>query len=239
MGTDIHLYVERFDGTQWLSCDQWAPDEYSDTPCRTVPFGKHYYDNRNYDLFAILADVRNGRGFAGIDTGDGFVPIAEARGLPNDLSPELKAETEAYLDHTPSWLLVAELMQYDWTRTTNKRGVVSAAQYAEWAAWRRGQGRGPEAYCGDVSGPRIRRIPESDMAMLVRDTEKIVRETDGVTSNGEVWKAIGKRLADTYTQVSWNVPYYRAADDFLSECLPRLWRLGDPDKVRIVFWFDS
>jgi len=30
--------------------------------------------NRNYDLFAILANVRNGHGFAGIKTGGGIRP---------------------------------------------------------------------------------------------------------------------------------------------------------------------
>src|SRR5215469_11787636 len=35
------------------------------------------YGWRNYDLFAILAGVRNGSGFGGCDTGDPVVPIAE------------------------------------------------------------------------------------------------------------------------------------------------------------------
>jgi hypothetical protein len=49
MGTDIHCAVEKKqpDGT-WKVVD--------------APFD----DYRNYDSFAILADVRNGHGFAGV-----------------------------------------------------------------------------------------------------------------------------------------------------------------------------
>ena len=50
------------------------------------------YIRRNYGLFAILADVRNGRGFAGILTGSGFEPISEPRGLPDGLSQEVLKE---------------------------------------------------------------------------------------------------------------------------------------------------
>jgi hypothetical protein len=43
---------------------------------------------RNYDWFAILADVRNGRGFAGVSTGEGFNVTAMPKGLPDDISDE-------------------------------------------------------------------------------------------------------------------------------------------------------
>jgi len=43
---------------------------------------------RNYNWFAVLADVRNGRGFAGIKTGEGFDPIADPKGFPSDASRE-------------------------------------------------------------------------------------------------------------------------------------------------------
>lgn len=39
--------------------------------------------------------------------------------------------------------------------------------------------------------------------------------------------------------MDWSVHYYEVASDFLSETLPRLWRLGQPEDVRIVFWFDN
>src|ERR1700760_96312 len=98
MGTDIHLYVEKRGPAGWISCDTWEKDDYE--PHRlTVPYGKHFYSDRSYDTFAILADVRNGHGFAGVSTGEGFTPVSMPKGLPGDLSPELAAEAEACLEH--------------------------------------------------------------------------------------------------------------------------------------------
>lgn len=239
MGTDIHLYVERREGAKWVSCDVWETDKY-EPGIKTVPYGKHFYDDRNYDLFAILANVRNGSGFAGVDTGDGFVPLSEPRGLPEDMSPELTAEATRSMEHTPSWVTLKELMDYDWTRTTLKRGVVNAAEYAKWAAWRRGQNLGPESYCGGVSGRDVRHVSEEEMATIVRDAEKAARSGAGANlCNSDVWEAVGAPLKNLYCRVSWTTPYYRAANEFLSECVPRLWRLGKPEDVRLVFWFDS
>ena len=49
MGTDIHMYIERRDpgSTEWrrVDCETW--------------------DDRSYVTFAVLANVRNGYGFAG------------------------------------------------------------------------------------------------------------------------------------------------------------------------------
>lgn len=73
MGTDIHPIVQvRRDGA-WQDVEIPAEDDYS-----------NILDGRHYDLFSILANVRNGRGCAGVVTGSGFTPIAEPRGLPDD-----------------------------------------------------------------------------------------------------------------------------------------------------------
>lgn len=73
MGCDIHLTVEAFRDGSW----RCVPNDCGD-----------WYDNRNYDVFAILADVRNGSGFAGVSTGEGFAPIAPRRGIPADACVE-------------------------------------------------------------------------------------------------------------------------------------------------------
>ena len=61
----------------------------------------HPYDERNYDLYSILADVRNGYGFAGSDTGEGFKVIRgysqdHLRGLPEDVSRYVKWISDDY-----------------------------------------------------------------------------------------------------------------------------------------------
>lgn len=93
MGCDIHFKCEIKKGGKWeINTDkvfpnpyyeknseyEWQKDEFQDSPD----------DGRNYDWFAILADVRNGYGFAGVSTGSGFDVIAEPKGLPEDLSEE-------------------------------------------------------------------------------------------------------------------------------------------------------
>lgn len=233
MGTDIHFYVERRENGQWVSCDTWEPDEYADDPKPlTVPYKKHFYGNRNYDVFAIFADVRNGTGFAGVDTGDGFNIISPPRGLPDDMSPELTKEAES-CDHTPSWLLVSEIMAFDWTQVTTQRGWVSAQEYYNWRSYSKGEGKAPREYSGGISGARIEHVSVEEMEKLIVAIEQLDKDWHVRAAK------VKSMLADHYCQVSWETPYYREASDFLSETLPRLWRLGKPEDVRCVFWFDS
>ena len=42
-----------------------------------------------------------------------------------------------------------------------------------------------------------------------------------------------------YTQVEWEVSYYESASNFLSETMPKLWKIGKPSEVRCVYWFDN
>lgn len=146
MGCDIHFYVERQEADRWITCDTW---EQEDDALRVPHKKKAFYSNRNYDLFAILADVRNG---------EGFNPIAPPRGVPEDCCEEYRAAVERWSGdgHSHSFFTVAELMAYDWTQCTR-----------------------------------------------------------------------------------WGIPYYQAGRTLLSEVLPRLWRLGSPDKVRCTFFFDN
>jgi hypothetical protein len=69
MGTDIHSIAQVKRDGQWV----------------TVAIGIAG-DQRNYNTFAMLANVRNGRGFAGCWTSTGFPVIHEPRGLPEDLA---------------------------------------------------------------------------------------------------------------------------------------------------------
>jgi hypothetical protein len=42
-----------------------------------------------------------------------------------------------------------------------------------------------------------------------------------------------------YTRVRWEVSYTDAAGSFYEKTMPALARLGAPEDVRIVFWFDN
>lgn len=233
VGCDIHFYVERLVNGKWESADKWTPDQYAEADEKplALDYDNSFYHDRNYDLFAILADVRNGQGFAGCDTGDGFVPISEQRGLPDDVTAIVKEQSDNYGcdGHSHSWLTVAELLAYDWTQETKHRGYVSAIEYSKWNQYRRERGECPEGYCGDVGGGAIRKVTETEM--------KVLLEPFGADRAME--PQIIAALHSVYCQVEWSQPYYKTARRFLSDCLPRLWRLGKPDDVRIVFWFDN
>jgi hypothetical protein len=117
MGTDIHLVAEVFKNNQWHLAETDLPNY------------------RNYVSFAILADVRNGYGFAGFDTGEPVVPISYPRDIPRDISIELMnllARTHGkylYLgDHSFSWVTLEELLAYDLDQMRTCRGMVSAEE---------------------------------------------------------------------------------------------------------------
>lgn len=139
MGTDIHGVFQRHD----TAADKWVDVE-------------HQYEmSRHYQLFAVLADVRNGTGFAGCKTGEPVTPIAEPRGYPEgfaedeDIHPIASLEimdarrrfyhdTDEPLgvwmgDHTHSWLTGAEMLQwYADAPSVVHSGVFARANYEGW-----------------------------------------------------------------------------------------------------------
>jgi hypothetical protein len=71
---------------EWVVLERTEPCLY----CHGTKFHHpQFLHDRVYDVFAILADVRNGYGFAGVTSSSGFDPIAPGRGLPDDLSREV------------------------------------------------------------------------------------------------------------------------------------------------------
>lgn len=125
MGCDIHPAIEFRQDGQWKAL--LFPNK---------NFGKEWNEEpelvadldilRDYDLFAILGNVRNVRNgrSAAMNTGDGFDPMSDGRGVPEDATPEtLKALSD---EHSATWVSLTEILSYDWTRSTVSRGVVDA-----------------------------------------------------------------------------------------------------------------
>lgn len=133
MGTDIHIVAEVYNKTE----GKWHLSE------AVMP------SDRNYWAFAIMADVRNGYGFAGVSIGGRLTPIDNPRGLPSDISEEAK---EVYLgDHSRSYLTLYELMDYDMSKDMIQRGVVSHEQAKKYKE----KGIQPEiwsAFCSNMEG---------------------------------------------------------------------------------------
>lgn len=237
MGCDIHLYVEKRVDGKWVTADTWEVDE--DNPGRkSIPWRGHYYSGRNYDLFAILADVRNGVGFAGCDTGDGFNPISPPKGLPEDVCDEIRSESN-YWDsdgHSHSWHTLADILSYDWTQRTKQRGWVNSGEYFEWDYFRRKDGKCPESYSGGITGQQIQHITEAEMKAKIDEVKKDIEDNKNLRA---IRETISNNLRNVYCKVEWETPYYSECREFLACTIPRLLRLGKPEDVRIVFWFDN
>jgi len=191
MGTDIHIVAEVFKDGRWHLADIQPSDD------------------RNYRAFAILADVRNGYGFAGFDTGDPVTPISEPRGLPENMSPELRAKLERGNDdesidengdeeewcwlgeHSFSWVTLKELLEYDLDAPVTVRGYVSDEQAKRF----RESGELPQAWAAWTPQPG-------------------------------------------YERIEWQTPL-RDSAPLITTLIDEIKGLGEPEHVRLVFGFDS
>lgn len=177
-------------------------------------------DDRNYDSFAILADVRNGSGFAGIVTGEGWPVIAPPRGLPPQ--SEFQKTTEHHFDnfwmgdHTHSWLLLSEMKEFLEKTLKPMRyksiGVVSRDVFID---LKEGKLKSPESWCGAV-GDGSTTIDESEWTP--DSTALFVRTS---------WYSEGTTSAWYFTRVVEELEWLR-----------QRYGVGDED-VRFIFGFDS
>lgn len=175
------------------------------------------YHDRNYTVFAVLADVRN----------DGEVePICEPRGLPTDMclaAPRINEdgddeESYEFGDHSFSWLTVAEVLAYPWDQDQRDEGWVDAEQFAEWEA--RGGIGNPKGWCASVGGGGVSHVSNGEMRRRIKSPHP--------------WE----RWDSPYTLIQWTVRTSEYAKHFLA-FVDSLAPLGEPSDVRLVFGFDS
>jgi hypothetical protein len=86
----------------WVTADTWHWND-------TYWGADEYYDDRNYFLFAILADVRNGYGIE---------PLSEPRGVPADSCYPIKYIVNEWEGdgHSHSYFTLKELLDVDWSK---------------------------------------------------------------------------------------------------------------------------
>lgn len=226
MGCDIHLFVEVKKDGKWcyhpvqetcLTEEFWDEEKKEPMTDYDKLFAHPLYVGRNYDLFAILANVRNGRGFAGVVTGDGFKVIARPRGVPKDASIEYLAQVGSWCNdgHSHSYLTLHELQMFDWDQKTRKTGIVDEKEFKVYLE----HGR-PESWCGGVRGSLVVHVSEEEMKKRIEQPPPF----DGKSY---------------YCQIEWEIKYRDHCQRFLNETLPALAQLGSPEDVRIVFFFDN
>lgn len=211
MGTDIQGVFQRHDGRRW------------------VDVASKYDYGRHYQLFAALADVRNGRGFAGINTGEPVTPIAEPRGLPDDFEMDNASHPLASIehmapwrvqyrkvgeplavwmgDHTQSWLTGAEMMAwFEHAPTVTKTGILDRSEYEKWDGT-----TPPQNYCGGITGPSV---------VLINDNKPERDANPG-------W---------THIRCHWDAPLRAELAYFFDEVARLIVVHG---RIRFVFGFDS
>jgi hypothetical protein len=180
-------------------------------------------DYRSYNAFAVLANVRNGYGFAGCDTGDEWPYISEPRGLPDDFLINddyrlLVNGEEIWLgEHSHSYLTLDEIDTFLESKIRNmqykKRGVITRETYLK---IKKGELLEPDDWSGDVYGsPVIKILPQDEL-----NTPKY-----------------------THVKYEWVVSGYDFQQCLFSD-VEKMKKVAQDnnlqwDEVRIVFGFDS
>lgn len=209
MGTDIHGRLQH----------RWdASSKYGDAG--------GIEDGRNYRVFAMLAGVRNGTGFAGVYTHEPLEPIAEPRGLPDDLGTkghdysgdetrEIPYDEWEFGDHSFSHVTLKEILDWPgWEKGLEMGGLVDKVEYLRMKA---SGDTTPREYCGDAWGQGIKIVTEDEVA------------------NSEDY---------SHVRMSWTIPFKDTCPVFYKwvQYLEAKygWELErDPGAVRLVFGFDS
>lgn len=241
MGTDIHMRAEfrRGPDRPWEAVGAIFPYRYYDPitdtdPERSYPakpMTAEPYGDRNYVTFAVLADVRNGYGFAGVKTHEPLRPISEPKGLPADIAfhasddrygdedeprntregydtaadkVEYMQESWIFGDHSFTHLTLRELLAYDWDQTLADTGAVTAAEYNRCKA----ENDTPSSWCGSVGGGGIETI-------TVDEAERRIAAGTFPSEVGE--KGSLGFSSKVYVQYEWTEPLRdRVGDNFLT-----------------------
>lgn len=210
MGADIHGIIQG----RYLAREPvvGGPSHIHD---RTSPwsFEGKIEDDRNYAVFAVLAGVRNGTGFAGSRTHEPITPISEPRGLPLDLELDDDSYREypddpgiSMGDHSFSWLLLSEILAYDWSQQFHRCGYIDREEYEKWD-----HVSSPSKWRGGINGPSI----------ITADERGVVPENY------------------THICVYWSVPLSQVCEVFLKWAYYMAAKTKHYDEVRVVFGFDS
>lgn len=136
MGCDIHSFAEKKNkkkdtwekaGNMLILHEEYLWEKVGDVFSLCEYDKKHYqkdfgdnpFDHRSYSVFAFLAGVRNY---------DCCEPLSEPKGIPNDVSDEIKTEYDSWScdSHSTSYLTLRELLEFDydkifWNRRVTKQ----------------------------------------------------------------------------------------------------------------------
>ena len=151
---------------------------------------------------------------AGVRNSWDLEPIVPPRGLPDDASPEVKEKARLYEEdaHNHSWLTLPEMLTFDFDKLLTFDGTVTLAEFKEYLEF------GKPEYCTGWNG---REISNDEMKRLA---------LEGQSPDDKTVYCTKIRYQDTYGSSAGCV----------LGLIRDLKALGaDPERVRIVFWFDN
>ena len=200
MGCDIHICCERknYKG-EWINCDYFKLNPYFDNnddeedKWWIVPIFK----DRNYELFATLADVRN-RGY--------ITPISEPRGLPDDVHYITKALSDSWGDigHSHSYYTLRELEDYmSNAPTITYSGMISEEQANDLDKFN----IYPTSWCQSTTMDgythRTWTVPDENVPRLIKAMKKRCADENYIRKWHKNYEGLIKKQADNFRIVFW------------------------------------
>jgi len=171
------------------------------------------FDNRNYAWFAVLCGVR----------GDYDQDFGEAKGLPNNVSSEVKvvSDRDGVDAHSHHWITLRDLLDFEWNATIRRVGYFDSVTF-------RYQLReilsNKISYFPDQMGPNYFEISKDLMIKYLAGHRDF----------------FDQRYGRYCVKVKQDVTYKQeVGEDYINKLLKRLSSFGEPEDVRIVFWFDN
>lgn len=207
MGCDIHGYIE-------VKKYDWYPGW-------DVCLDIGSIVGRNYDMFALLFGVRNRAS---------YIPLAERRGLPADISEEAKKDYDEWESdaHSPSWITWGEIETIKWT----EKGTQLADRVY---CYRKGEDQWFQAFGWSSE------LSDADYATLNRGESierndiiykrNVISKQDAMSGDWKCIFDIMKRINEHFTACS------EESNVIESTAVPAVYQ--DNSRVRLVVWFDN
>jgi hypothetical protein len=191
-----------------------------------------WYSDRNYTVFAILGNVRNGHGFAGVYTHDPLPFISDCRGVPDDATPE--ALEHLSNEHSATWCTLAEVMDYPWHAPIHRGGVITIQQYARL----RGTGAAPTNWCGGIDGRGIMTLTPQAADMILAQHPRALSAGSGHPSGPFRDDSEPINGIRYYVNYEWDDTLADTTRGFLDRMKMLAMEVGEHD-CRLIFDFDS
>ncbi len=238
MGIDIALHAEKLVNDQWSAVSTRVETlTIGGHELGSWIESDSIYVRRDRGLSNLLGRIALGSDNAGFAF-DALKPALDIRGFPADVSTEvLRAQPLDFLAMVDmdeadfrqaaiqsggvsggcgaSWLLLDELLSFDWSLPMATQYGKVEAQYASWF--------------GNGDQPFPRNFP----AKVLWSPPKVIQPP--------FWKFWQEKIPEPkYTDVYWSETYAeKAGERFMNHILPLLQSYGSRTQVRIIFWLNA